>query len=183
MAFGRTENGLVQAVVRPGSGPGLLVAAGGGVATAEDAEFSVGLGGDGTAAVEAREGQVTLINYGGDHELGGGTAGAGVAESGAGTVQHSSESAVGGGLAHGLDPQRSASLRGEPSLGLLFGRSCAENACVPLRTPTGILSSTGCRCRKAKTRSRSVLVVFLGAGGARKAGSTEIRKRLSGRSG
>ena len=34
------------------------------MATAEDAEFSVGLGGDGTAAVEAREGQVTLINYG-----------------------------------------------------------------------------------------------------------------------
>ena len=58
------ENGLVQAVVRPGVGPGLSVVAAGRVARAEDAEFSVGLGRDGTTAVEARAGQVTLVNYG-----------------------------------------------------------------------------------------------------------------------
>ena len=58
------EDGLVQAVVRPGSGPGLSVAAGGRVVRAQDAEFSVGLGRDGTAAVESRAGQVTLVNFG-----------------------------------------------------------------------------------------------------------------------
>ena len=58
------EGGLVQAVVRPGDGPGLAVIAGGRVAEASDAEFSVGLGRDGTAAVEARAGRVTLVNYG-----------------------------------------------------------------------------------------------------------------------
>ena len=58
------EDGLVQAVVRRGAGPGLAVVTGDRIARAEDAEFSVGLGLDGTAAVEARAGRVTLVNYG-----------------------------------------------------------------------------------------------------------------------
>ena len=57
------EEGRVQAVVRPG-GTQLAVRTGEREVLAEDASFVVGLGEAGQAAVESRQGRVTLVGYG-----------------------------------------------------------------------------------------------------------------------